>query len=59
MAPQPADDARGEKVDHKSTQTYSDYYWRYRTTDEAVREMKQHGYKIDVKNTETGELILA
>lgn len=59
MAPRRVDDARGEKVDHKTTQTYSDYYWRYRMTDEAVSIMKENGYKVDLKNPETGELVLA
>ncbi|KAJ2890851.1 FAD/NAD(P)-binding domain-containing protein [Zalerion maritima] len=59
MAPRRSDDPRGDKVDHKTTQTYSDYYWRYRMTDEAVREMKQNGYKVELKNSETGELSFA
>jgi salicylate hydroxylase len=47
MAPRRINNASNEKVDHKSTQTYSDYYWRYRITEEAVNSMRENGYKVD------------
>lgn len=46
-------------VDHKTTQTYSDYYWRYKMTEDAVQCMKQHGYSTKLLDIATGEIAVS
>lgn len=45
-------------VNHQTTQTYSDYYWSYKMTQEAVDLMRKHGYKITLDDVATGEISL-
>lgn len=56
MAPKKAKD---KEINHKTTQTYSDYYWRYKITSEAVRAMNKHGFKMTLVNPATGDISLA
>lgn len=48
-----------KEVNHKTTQTYSDYYWRYKMTQEAVESMCSHGHSMRIVDPATGEIILA
>ncbi|KAN0108024.1 FAD/NAD(P)-binding domain containing protein [Hyaloscypha variabilis] len=43
-------------VNHKTTQTYSDYYWRYKMTQEAVEAMNKHGFAMALIDPATGEI---
>ncbi|CZR68101.1 uncharacterized protein PAC_18000 [Phialocephala subalpina] len=56
MAPKKTSEQR---VNHKTTQTYSDYYWRYKMTQEAVEAMKKHGFALNLINPATGETIIS
>ncbi|KAE9377618.1 FAD/NAD(P)-binding domain-containing protein [Stipitochalara longipes BDJ] len=46
------------KVNHKTTQTYSDYYWRYKMTQAAVEAMNKHGFAMTLMDPATGEISL-
>lgn len=45
-----------DELDHESTQTFSNYYWSYHVTQEAVKAMNEAGYKMEIVNDKTGEL---
>ena len=47
-----------KEVNHKTTQTYSDYYWRYKMTSEGVKAMNEHGFALQLTNPATGEITL-
>jgi len=53
MAPKKTNETQ---VNHKTTQTYSDYYWRYKMTQEAVDLMRKHGIAINLLDPATGEI---
>ena len=55
MAPKTTPDI---EVSHKTTQTYSDYYWGYKMTPEAVKTMNGHGFAMKLVNPATGEISL-
>ncbi|CAK7221503.1 hypothetical protein SBRCBS47491_004547 [Sporothrix bragantina] len=46
------------EVNHKTTQTYSDYYWSYKITEDAVALMRKHGHALRVVDEATGEIEL-
>jgi len=50
--------AVSSEVNHKTTQTYSDYYWSYKMTQEAVEAMRRHGYQMQLVDARTAELSL-
>jgi salicylate hydroxylase len=47
-----------DEVDHKTTQTYSDFYWNYKITQDAVALMRKHGHAVKVVNEATGEIVV-
>ncbi|EXL68534.1 hypothetical protein FOPG_15421 [Fusarium oxysporum f. sp. conglutinans race 2 54008] len=53
MAPQATN---SKEVNFKSTQTYSDYHWGYKVTEEAVHLVRAHGLALKIVNSETGEI---
>lgn len=57
-APVRVQDKDAKKLDHKSTQTFSDYYWSYFCTQDSVRVMNDAGHKMTVVDEKTGELSL-
>ncbi|KAK5446758.1 hypothetical protein LTS15_009691 [Exophiala xenobiotica] len=44
------------EVNHKPSQAYTDYYWRYKMTQEAVDAMQRNGYSMNIKDPATGEI---
>ncbi|CAK7203111.1 hypothetical protein SEUCBS139899_005840 [Sporothrix eucalyptigena] len=53
MAPSTTD---SREVNHTTTQTYSDYYWSYKITQDAVALMRKHGHALKVVDEVTGEV---
>ncbi|KAL1895867.1 hypothetical protein Sste5346_004964 [Sporothrix stenoceras] len=44
------------EVNHKTTQTYSDYYWSYKITADAVALMRTHGHALKIVDEATGKI---
>ncbi|PVH69491.1 FAD/NAD(P)-binding domain-containing protein [Cadophora sp. DSE1049] len=48
-----------DKVEHKNSDTYGDYSWRYELLQEGVEAMRRHGYKMKITDPDTGTIALA
>ena len=60
MAPRKASGtSTGKELNHKTTQRYSDYYWSYKITQEAVAAMREHGIDMNLRNVATGEISIS
>jgi hypothetical protein len=47
---------QSQEVNHRTTQTYADYHWSYKMTQEAVALMNKHGYPMALADVETADV---